>query len=180
MIMVHLLATGRTHVAHVAGPSDWYDAIARRAGWETTLEDSGLEPGACLTGEWTPWHGYESMAALASRTLPETVFCANDLIALGVLAGLRERGIEVPGDVAVVGYDDIAGAEYFVPALSTVRQPLDELGNLCLTVLLRAIDGEPGAAYCTPSRRARECGRPPPPSAETGRHRVAPTESVGG
>lgn len=120
------------------------------------------------------------MAALASRTLPETVFCANDLIALGVLAGLRERGIEVPGDVAVVGYDDIAGAEYFVPALSTVRQPLDELGNLCLTVLLRAIDGEPGAAYCTPSRRARECGRPPPPSAETGRHRVAPTESVGG
>lgn len=156
MAVAHLLATGRTHVAHVAGPRDWYDAVARRVGWEATLEDAGLEPGACLVGEWSPRHGYESVAVLAGGVLPEAVFCANDLIALGLLAGLRERGIEVPRDVAVIGYDDIAGAEYFAPALSTVRQPFDELGNLCLTVLLRAIGGEPGTAHSiAPSLRMR-------------------------
>lgn len=156
MAVGHLLATGRRSVAHLAGPDDWFDAIARRVGWEATLEDAGLEPGLCLGGHWSPQHGYDSVATLVAGGMPEAVFCANDLIALGLLAGMRERGIEVPQQVAVVGYDDIAGAAYFAPALSTVRQPFDELGRLCLAVLLRAIDGEPGAAHSiAPSLRTR-------------------------
>ncbi|MDO4242937.1 MAG: LacI family DNA-binding transcriptional regulator [Actinomyces sp.] len=156
MAVGHLLATGRQEIAHVAGPEDWYDAVARRTGWAGALEDAGAQTGACLVGPWDPRHGYEAVAVLAEGRLPGALFCANDLIALGALAGLRERGVAVPGEVAVVGYDDIAGAEYFCPSLSTVRQPFDELGFLCLEVLLRAIDGESGAAHSiAPSLRVR-------------------------
>lgn len=160
MAVGHLLATGRRDVAHVAGPADWYDARARRAGWVGALEDAGATAGACLAGPWDPRHGYESVAALAGE-LPEALFCANDLIALGALAGLRERGVAVPEEVAVVGYDDIAGAEYFSPSLSTVRQPFDELGSLCLDVLLRALAGEAGACHSiAPTLRVRGSSAP--------------------
>ena len=68
-------------------------------------------------------------------------------MALGVLAALRDRGIRVPEDVAVVGYDDVAGAAFFSPSLTTVRQPFDEVGRLCMEVLLEAIGGAEGTSH---------------------------------
>ncbi|WP_246227614.1 substrate-binding domain-containing protein [Propioniciclava coleopterorum] len=77
---------------------------------------------------------------------PDGVFCGNDLTALGVLAALRDAGVAVPGRTQVVGFDDVAGAGFFAPPLTTVRQPFDELGHRCLRVLLDW-DADPAAVH---------------------------------
>jgi len=111
------------------------------------VEEAGATPGDLLEGDGSPERGYEAGAALVARGLPDGVFCSNDLMALGVLAALRDRGIRVPEDVAVVGYDDVSGAAFFSPSLTTVRQPFDEVGRLCMEVLLEAIGGAEGTSH---------------------------------
>ena len=143
----HLLETGREQVVHLAGPQDWYDAEARVRGWRGALEDAGLAVPELLVGDWSPECGYALGRRLADEGLPHAVFCGNDLMALGLLAALRDAGVQVPGRVAVVGFDDIEGAAFLRPALTTVRQPFDELGRVCLEVALRALDGEAGSAH---------------------------------
>jgi DNA-binding LacI/PurR family transcriptional regulator len=71
------------------------------------------------------------------------VLAGNDQLALGILRALWERGLSVPGDVSVVGFDDVAGAAYFVPPLTTVRQPFGTLGARCVAMVLAALAGEP-------------------------------------
>ena len=143
----HLLGLGCQSVAHVRGPLDCFDAAARVCGWRAAVEEAGAKPGDLLEGDGSPERGYEAGAALVARGLPDGVFCSNDLMALGVLAALRDRGIRVPEDVAVVGYDDVSGAAFFSPSLTTVRQPFDEVGRLCMEVLLEAIGGAEGTSH---------------------------------
>ena len=147
MAVGHLLGGGRRSVAHVSGPPDWFDAAARIRGWRAAVEDAGAPSGDLLEGDWTPERGYVAGAELVARGLPDGVFCSNDLMALGALAALRDRGVRVPAGVAVAGYDDVAGAAFFSPPLTTVRQPFDELGRLCMEVLLEAIGGAAGTAH---------------------------------
>ena len=136
----------------VAGAGPWPTCAGRRAGStrRAAEEDAGAEPGELLEGDWSPERGYAAGAELVARGLPDGVFCSNDLMALGALAALRDRGIRVPADVVVAGYDDVAGAAFFSPPLTTVRQPFDELGRLCMEVLLEAIGGDEGAAHSIP------------------------------
>ncbi|WP_234416076.1 MULTISPECIES: LacI family DNA-binding transcriptional regulator [unclassified Actinomyces] len=156
MAVGHLLGLGRKRIAHLAGPADWYDALARARGWRAALEDAGCEIPPMLTGDWSAERGYEVGAEMVARGLPDAVFCANDLMALGVLAALRDQGVRVPEEVAVVGFDDTPGTAFFSPPLTTVRQPFDELGVLCMEVLLRAIDGEAGTTHSiSPTLRVR-------------------------
>lgn len=156
MAVRHLLSTGRRRIVHISGPSDWFDAVARTTGWRTTLEDAGCDIPEVLTGDWSAQRGHEIGSALVARGLPDAVFCANDLTALGLLASFFEHGVRVPDQVAVVGYDDVDGAAFFAPPLTTVRQPFDELGALCLEVLLAAIDGASASAHSiAPSLRMR-------------------------
>lgn len=143
----HLLETGCQQVLHLAGPQDWYDAEARVRGWRGALEDAGLEVPELLVGDWSPQSGYALGQRLVDEGLPRAVFCGNDLMALGLLAALRDGSVEVPGQVAVVGFDDIEGAAFLRPALTTVRQPFKELGRVCLEVALSALDGEAGSAH---------------------------------
>ena len=147
MAVGHLLGGGCRSVAHVCGPPDWFDAAARIRGWRAAVEDAGVPSGDLLEGDWTPERGYVAGAELVARGLPDGVFCSNDLMALGALAALRDRRIRVPADVVVAGYDDVAGAAFFSPPLTTVRQPFDELGRLCMEVLLEAIGGAAGTAH---------------------------------
>lgn len=157
MAVRHLVSRGRRTIAHVSGAANWFDARARIRGWRGALEDSGLAPGALVDGDWSAQSGYEAASLLLARQAPDAVFCGNDLMALGLLAAARDQGVDVPGDLAVVGYDDIAGAGYFAPALTTVRQPFAELGRLCLDVLLAALDGAPGTTHSiSPTLRVRQ------------------------
>ncbi|CAM4043135.1 LacI family DNA-binding transcriptional regulator [Helcobacillus massiliensis] len=142
----HLIATGHRTIAHIAGPPTWLDATQRRRSWLETLAKHGLPPATEHTGDWSAQAGYEAAALLITEgALPEAVFCANDLIAIGVAAGLKDAGISIPEDISIVGFDDIPSAPYQRPALTTVRQPFKELGRACMEVLSAGIEGvEPG------------------------------------
>ena len=157
MAVRHLAGRGRSRIAHIAGPGDWFDARARAAGWRAALEDSGLEAAGVVEGDWGPESGYRAgVELLTGEAAPDAVFCANDLMALGLLAAARDLGVDVPGDLAVVGYDDTAGAGFFSPPLTTLGQPFDELGRLCLEVLLEGVSGEAGRSHSiSPTLRVR-------------------------
>jgi DNA-binding LacI/PurR family transcriptional regulator len=135
----HLLSLGHSTVWHVAGPADWTEAEQRISGWRTALSDAGAVAPPLLRGDWNASSGY----ALAASVPPEAsaIFAANDQMALGLLRALREAGRSVPGDVSLVGFDDIPEASYFTPPLTTVRQDFMELGQRGLALLLREMDG---------------------------------------
>lgn len=139
-VVEHLARTGVRSVAHLSGPSDWYDARARRDGFVGALEAHGLDGAATAPGDWTPRSGYEMTRALIASGLPEAIFAANDMMAIGALHALHEHGLRVPEDVAVVGFDDTVGAEYLIPSLTTVAQPFAELGRLALHRLLHLVE----------------------------------------
>ncbi|AUG81851.1 LacI family transcriptional regulator [Kitasatospora sp. MMS16-BH015] len=142
----HLLARGRTTVATVTGPLDMEAAEARLAGYRQALAEAGLEPDEGLVGhgDFTERGGREAMRELLARR-PEldAVFCASDMTAAGALQALREAGRRVPEDVAVVGFDDSAVARHTEPALTSIRQPTEEMGRLMVQLLLKEI-AQPG------------------------------------
>ncbi|MGH2914728.1 MAG: LacI family DNA-binding transcriptional regulator [Solirubrobacteraceae bacterium] len=139
----HLLALGHDTVWHVAGPEEFLEAQQRQDGWRWTLEQAGRTPPPPLIGDWSARSGHELGLRLCDERSAGAVFVANDQMALGVLHALHERGLAVPGEVSLVGFDDIPEAPYFTPPLTTVRQDFDELGSRSLRALLAMIDGAP-------------------------------------
>ena len=154
LVVEHLQRTGARSVVHLAGPTDWFDARARRSGFSAALETSGLDGELVGPGEWTPRSGYELTTELIGSGLPDALFAANDMIAIGALHALHEHGLRVPEDVAVVGFDNTLGAEFLIPSLTTVSQPFAEVGREALRHLVSLLEGD------APSR---EAPRPLPP-----------------
>jgi LacI family transcriptional regulator len=137
----HLIALGRRRIAHVGGPAGWHEAKDRHDGWRGALKAAGLEPGPVRYGNWSSASGataFEELLALDPDI--DGVVAANDQMALGVLHVANQRGIAIPGDLAVVGFDGLDEAAQFTPSLTTVRQPLNELGRLAVRELLVAVD----------------------------------------
>jgi len=139
----HLLALGHDTVWHVAGPADSPSARARERAWRKALVAAGRTPPRPLRGDWSAGSGYDQGRRLAALADVTAVFAANDQMALGVLRALREAGRDVPGDVSLVGYDDIPEAEYVWPPLTTVRQDFGEAGRRALELLVGQIEGDP-------------------------------------
>jgi DNA-binding LacI/PurR family transcriptional regulator len=135
----HLLDLGHQTVWHIAGPEDWLEARQRLDGWRSTLADAGVKPPPPLVGDWSPKAGYELGRQLGRDRAVSAIFVANDQMALGVLRALHEDGRNVPGEVSVVGFDDVPEAPYFSPPLTTVRQDFDEIGSRSLRLLLAMI-----------------------------------------
>ena len=135
----HLLSLGHSTVWHVAGPTDWLEARQRTAGWRSTLERAGLEVPPPLRGDWSPRSGFEAGRVLARMPEVSAVFVANDSMAVGVLRAFHEHGLNVPGDVSIVGFDDVPEAAYFNPPLTTVRQDFAEVARRSLALLLDQI-----------------------------------------
>jgi DNA-binding LacI/PurR family transcriptional regulator len=136
-----LLELGHRTVSHVAGPSDWYGARARLEGWRSALEAGGAPVAPALAGDWGVRSGYELGRVLAQDREVTAVFAANDEMALGVIRAMFEAGRAVPGDVSVVGFDDVPFARYLTPALTTVRQDFEEIGQRSVEILLEAMRG---------------------------------------
>lgn len=133
----HLIELGHRRIGHLAGPSDWFDALERRRGWQEELAAAGLPAGPVWEGDWTAEVGYavgRSIAADPSR--PTGLVVANDHMAMGVLRALGEAGLEVPGDVSVTGFDDIEGTGFLRPPLTTVRQDFEALAGVVMARLL--------------------------------------------
>jgi DNA-binding LacI/PurR family transcriptional regulator len=137
----HLLELGHTTVHHLAGPQEWLEAQQRLAGWRDALDAAGATGSGSLRGDWSPRSGYELGREILELPAATAVFVANDQMALGLLRLLHEEGREVPGDVSIVGFDDIPEAEYFTPPLTTVRQDFNEMGRRGLHLLLEEIAG---------------------------------------
>jgi LacI family transcriptional regulator len=130
----HLAAMGRRRIAHVTGPERFEAVRLRRLGYSKALKAAGLdEPaGYFVTGKWSEQSGYEAVARLLDSGIerPDAIFCGNDQIARGLLDGLKERGVAVPGDIAIVGFDnwDVM-AEATHPRLTSVDMNLRALGR---------------------------------------------------
>jgi len=135
----HLIALGHRDIVHVAGPEDSMDATERVRGWRAALSEHALVAREPLVGDWSPASGFRIGLELADDVSFTAVFSANDQMALGVMHALGTRGIRVPEDVSVMGFDDIPEAEHFTPPLSTVRQDFGELGRTVMSTLLAVI-----------------------------------------
>jgi DNA-binding LacI/PurR family transcriptional regulator len=142
----HLLELGHRVVHHVAGPADSQEARSRIRGWRAELVAAGARVPELLRGDWTPSSGYAAGKQLAAQVRNgesvTAVFLANDQMALGLLAALHEEGLSVPGDVSVVGFDDLPEAPYFTPPLTTVRQDFAEMGRRGVELVLGRLRGE--------------------------------------
>jgi DNA-binding LacI/PurR family transcriptional regulator len=162
----HLLDLGHETVHHVAGPDSWLDALQRVEGWRSTLRAAGARVPELLRGDWSARSGYEAGHRLARRPEVTAVLCGNDPMALGVLRALTEGGRAVPGDVSVVGFDDVAEAAFFLPPLTTVRQDFAELGRRAVHLLLDRISGaEPAEVLpIAPDLVVRASTAPPAPA----------------
>jgi DNA-binding LacI/PurR family transcriptional regulator len=160
----HLLSLGRRRIAYVGSASDqWPEFQLRHAGYVQALRDAGLEPDPALLVEAQSSEAAGRAAGLAlldSGAEFDAVFAASDRIAIGIIGALRERGLGVPQDVAVVGFDDIAAAAHFHPPLTTVQQDTQRAGEMLVDNLLRLIAGEtPESALIEPHLAVRaSCG----------------------
>lgn len=146
MAVRHLVDLGHREVVHLSGRLSTWDARERVDGWRAEVDVTPGAGGEMLEGDFTAASGHRLALALADRDggPPGAVFAGNDQMAMGVLAAFAERGVRVPQDVSLVGFDDMAGSGYLVPALTTVRQDFVALGSGAIEVLLDMLGGRTG------------------------------------
>ncbi|TNC22409.1 LacI family DNA-binding transcriptional regulator [Amycolatopsis alkalitolerans] len=141
----HLLSLGHRRIAYAGGPPGASCSQARLHGYRAALENAGCvaDPDLVLHGGFEYGDGLEmGTRLLAADNPPTAIFAGNDAAALGVMEAARRRGLRVPEDLSVIGFDDTVLAERATPALTTVRQPLQDMGRVALRTLLRLADGE--------------------------------------
>jgi LacI family transcriptional regulator len=140
----YLLSTGRRHIGLITGPLEWLESRQRKQGWEDTLKSVGVDAGPqkWSQGNWSSASGEAAFAELIQK-YPQmnAVFASNDQMALGALHYCHNNGICVPKDMAIVGFDNLTESAYFHPSLTTITNPLRELGILAIKTLLAQVDG---------------------------------------
>lgn len=177
----YLLGLGHTRIAMLAGPSAWQSARQRAAGYEHALQMAGLPVSSELVipCSWLHKSGYQGMQFLLARRVSFTaVFAHNDRIARGAISALHQAGLSVPDNVSIIGYDDIPESEFSDPPLTTIRQPMEEIGEAGTRLLIDLIShqaaGPRQALFDTELIERASCAPPErqsvtwqPPSAQT-------------
>jgi LacI family transcriptional regulator len=138
-----LIDGGRWHIGMITGPPDWKSVKDRSLGYRLALERAGIPYAESLIqhGDWSHGSGYEAMARLLEHNTRFTaLFIQNDRMATGAIQALRQAGHRIPDDVAIVGYDDIPAAAYCHPPLTTIRQPMQQVGEIATQRLIELID----------------------------------------
>lgn len=160
----YLLGLGHRTVHLVSGPPAYLDSDERILGWRLALRAAGAPEPAVRAGDWSAASGYQVGLALCGSPDVTAIFCGNDTMALGVLRALSERGMRVPEDVSIVGFDDIPEAAYYTPPLTTMRQDFGEVGRQALTALLARMHGEAAGQRVTVETAlvVRDSAGPPP------------------
>lgn len=138
----HLLELGHRQVWHIAGPQNSFSAGHRIESWQRTLRKAGIEPPPVLHGDWSTGSGHRHGLTLGARDDVTAIFAANDQMALGAMRALHELGRDVPGQISVVGFDDLEEAHSFWPPLTTIRQDFGEVGRQAIQRLLEKVDGD--------------------------------------
>ncbi|HEY1105313.1 MAG TPA: LacI family DNA-binding transcriptional regulator [Agromyces sp.] len=137
----HLVALGHRDILHISGPLDWLEARGRERAFHARIEQWGLKERPVVVGDWTADFGYDYAVGLKGVPEYTAVFVANDEMAVGVIHGFHDRGIRVPDDVSIVGFDDLPLARHVLPPLTTVRQDFHALGAKAMEVLRAALEG---------------------------------------
>ncbi|MBO0782136.1 MAG: LacI family DNA-binding transcriptional regulator [Ktedonobacteraceae bacterium] len=163
----YLLSLGHRRIAALMGPADHPCTQDRLTGYRLALQDAGIpiDPALIRYGDFHPASAYREMTSLLALPEPPTaVFVGNDQQCLGVYKALHEHGMPVPGAMSVVGFDDMPYSSQLAPALTTIRQPLLEMGRVATKMLLRLIAGEPvdtvRVELATPLIKRESCGSP--------------------
>jgi DNA-binding LacI/PurR family transcriptional regulator len=158
----HLLSLGHRTVHHVAIPSET-GTSARQGGWRDALDEAGARVPEVVSAGWDIHSAYLAGRRLAEDRGVTAILCGNDDTALAVRRALYEAGREVPGEVSIVGFDDVPGAAYWTPALTTVRMDFVALGRACLSALVAEVTGlaQPVVALEPPRLVIRESTVPP-------------------
>jgi DNA-binding LacI/PurR family transcriptional regulator len=142
----HLIECGCERIGFLGDASEHYpEFLERYRGYSHALETAGLaaDPQLQINAMTTEKSGYEAACSLLDRKLPfDGLFCASDLIAIGAMRALQERGVRIPSEVAVGGFDDIPVASFANPSLTTVQQDTKTAANLLVDTLLALIQGE--------------------------------------
>jgi LacI family transcriptional regulator len=141
----HLVDLGHRRIGFINGTEDWIEAQNRLSGYQDVLLSHGLPVDKALIrqGDWGVDSGYQAareLLALAER--PTAIFAANDIMALGAIYAIQDAGLRIPGDIALIGYDDRDFAAWIRPALTTVRMPSFEMGQAAARLLLQQFAGE--------------------------------------
>lgn len=145
----HLIEQGRQNIGIITGPMKWWEARQRELGWREELAANGrvVEESFIANGDWSPSSGERCIRMLLEwHPNIDAVFACNDQMALGAMKVARQMGRQIPGDLAIVGYDDIPESPYFSPALTTVRQDVAEMGRRGveqLMALINSVDNPP-------------------------------------
>ncbi|MEP6481500.1 MAG: LacI family DNA-binding transcriptional regulator [Rhodoglobus sp.] len=159
----HLIELGHTEIMHISGPQDWIEAEARMQGFLEETTEAELRTRAPILGDWSAHFGYYAGLELLRYRDFTAVFAGNDQMALGFMHASRELGFSIPGDISVVGFDDIPEAAHFFPPLTTVRQNFSEIGRRAISVLLAELRGDSPAGHdqVLPELIVRESTAPP-------------------
>lgn len=138
----HLYALGHRRIAHVAGAEGYVHSDVRRRAWIEEMSELGLDPGPVIDADFTGASGARATHELLDLARPPSaIVYANDLMAIAGMSAANDRGIRVPHDLSVVGFDDIPLAPYVVPPLTTVRQDVFEWARVCARTLVAIVEG---------------------------------------
>ncbi|WP_344792886.1 LacI family DNA-binding transcriptional regulator [Gryllotalpicola daejeonensis] len=164
----HLISLGHRRIAHLRGRVDLESSYRREEGYRRCLEKAGIpfDPSLVLDGDYRREVGRTSAIDLLDRTeRPTAIFAANDLSALGALDAARELGIDVPRELSIVGFDDIPESTATAPRLTTIAQPLRQMGATALRMLVEQLNGQESGTRHEHLRSElviRESTAPPP------------------
>src|SRR5690606_2250199 len=168
-MMRHLLQAGHRRIAFIDGPDDNFDARERLRGYRDALAEGAPDVAPrVLEGDFDEASGHRAgQALLAGGPLPDAVFAANDMMALGCLFALTQGGVHVPEDIALAGFDDIPLSRYVHPPLTTMRVEIAELGAQAIRRLLEpgdpGADAQPRRVLLEPRLVVRQSSRAHPP-----------------
>ena len=139
----HLIRGGHRHIGCIRGPAQSMTSDERWQGFLEGMAEAGLSTTLAEQGDFRPEGGYEAARALISRLpRPTAIFACNDLMAIGALRLAGEAGLEVPSDLALIGFDDIPISSYVRPPLSTVAVPMYEIGTTAMSMLRQVLSGD--------------------------------------
>lgn len=139
----HLIELGHRNIVHISGPKGWFESTTRAAGYTSTMLTSNFIP-QVIDGDWEISTGYRIGKELDVMGKGITaMFIANDRMALGFMHAMREKGVSIPGDLSIVGFDDLDETAYSSPPLTTLRQDFKELGSRAMELLMAEIAGKP-------------------------------------
>ena len=143
LAMAHLLEQGYRHIGHISGPLDWWEARQRLQAWKDSLQEAGLDvqDKYWVEGNWSSSSGAQAIEQLFNK-YPEmdAVFVGNDQMALSVLQAASQKGLKVPEELGVVGFDNISESAYFWPALTTIQQDQYEIAKVAVEEIIRIIE----------------------------------------